>query len=167
MAKGRPPEPIFDPEQPGPLVQAAIHVDDRGRIQLPQKIIGPLDWIKRTTTTEALAVLISPGLIRLHSWQDAAPAILERRRQLIQQAAHEPNATDMLRSLEDRYKRFQIPLGARPTLTFEMILHLGISPFAPTSIYVWRVETVIELNSVSYRREQLRVSWEDLEDLPQ
>ncbi len=166
MPKGRPPDLLFDPDHLGPAIQVAAHVDDRGRLQLPRKIVGTLAWISKSSTTDALAVLTVPGVIRLHPWQDAAPAVLERRRQLIQQAAREPAALEMLRTLEDRYKRFQIPLGARPTLTSEMILHLGASPFTPTPIYVWRLENIIELTSIVYRNQPRDVNRVGLADFP-
>ena len=165
MAKGRPSDLVFDPEHPGPVVQAAVHVDDRGRLQLPKKIIENLGWISKTRTSFALAVLGEPGVVRLHSWE-MATAVVQRRRELIQQAATEPAAIDLLRALEDRYKQFQIPLGARPTLTSEMILHLGLAPFTPISIYVWRVQSVVELSSSAHRMKQLDADWDAISDLP-
>lgn len=167
MPKGRPPDLVFDPEYPGPVAQAVAYVDDRGRIQLPKKIIGGLNWIAKDRTTDALVVLTEPDVVRLRSWDDGANLVLQRRRQLIERAHSEPAAIDLLRALEDRYKRFQIPSGARPTLTTDMILHLGLSPFTPVSIYVWRILNVVELNSSAHRAKELEVDWEELGDLPE
>jgi hypothetical protein len=164
MAKGRPPDLLLDPDNPGPVVQAVVHVDERGRFQLPSKLIG--GWITKAATTYALAVLTEPGKVRLHPWDDAGELVLRKRRELIQQAATDFAAMELLRALEDRYKRFQIPLGARPTLTPEMISHLGLVPLASVPIYAWRIQNVVELNSASYRAKELEVDWEDFRELP-
>jgi hypothetical protein len=166
MPKGRPPELVLDPNNPGPAAQAAIALDERGRVQLPRKIIDPLAWISKNSTTETLAVFANPGVIRLHSWAKAAPAILEKRQQLIEHSPHEDAALEMLRALEDRYKRFQIPFGARPTLTNEMLVHLGLPLDEPSSVYVWRVNDVLEFNSIEYRNTKRDAEWDRLADLP-
>lgn len=166
MAKGRPPELVFDPAHLGPVAQAAVTVDERGRIQLPRKIVSPLTWIEKTPT-EALAVLAEPGVVRFHSWKDAAPVVLEKRSQLIDRARTEPAALELLRLLEDRYKRFQIPTGARPTLTSEMILHLKLPSDQESSIFVWRIENVLELNSIEFRNSNRNIEeLDELADLP-
>jgi hypothetical protein len=71
-----------------------------------------------------------------------------------------------LRALEDRYKRFQIPIDGRPTLSDELLVHLGLSPSESNFIYVWRVQETLEFNSVSFRNKDHDQDWEALADLP-
>jgi hypothetical protein len=164
MAKGRPVELSLDPENPGPVIQSVVYVDDRGRFQLPSRILG--GWITKSATTYALAVLTEPGKIKLHPWNEAGELVLLKRRELIQQASSDETALELLRALEDRYKRFQIPIGARPTLTSEMASHLGLAPLAPISLYAWRIQNILELHSVNLRTKELAVDWEALRGLP-
>jgi hypothetical protein len=165
MAKGRPPELFLDPGTPGPVAQSVVYVDERGRFQLPSRVLG--GWISRSSASYALAVLTELGKIRLHRWNDAGEMVLQRRRELIQQASSDDAAIEQLRALEDRYKRFQIPTDARPTLTSEMISHLGLIPAAAVPLYVWRIHEVLELNSVQYRVKELEVDWDALRELPE
>jgi hypothetical protein len=111
-------------------------------------------------------VLIEAGLIRLHPWDEQAHLVLQRRRELISRAATDSAAIEPLRALEDRYKRFQIPLSAGPTLTSEMILHLGVVPFTPVLLYAWRIGDVLELSPPAHRSKELEVDWDELSDLP-
>jgi hypothetical protein len=164
MAKGRPPELFLDPEGPGPVVQSVVSVDDRGRFQLPSRVLG--GWITKGAATFALAVLTEPGRVTLHAWKPAGSLVLQRRRELIEQASLDEATIEILRALEDRYKRFQIPISARPTLTAEMISHLGFALNNNAPLYVWRIRDIIELNSASYRVKELGVDWEVLADLP-
>jgi hypothetical protein len=137
-------------------------VDDRGRILLPSKILT--QWSPTGVPAVALAILMYPGLITFHVWQTVGHLVEEKRKNLSVRAAYEPSVLAILKALEDRYKRFQIPSDGRPTLTSEMIAHLGITP--PADVYVWRVQDVVELTSVEYRLEQLRLDYEELQDLP-
>lgn len=159
MAKGRPPELPLDPEVPGPITQTVVHIDDRGRVQLPAKFLQ--GWERPSF---ALAVLAEPGKLRLLRWVDAGPAVLAKRRELIERATRDPLTLEILRALEDRYKRLHIPADCRPTLTAEMIAHLGVSLLA--DIYAWRVDQLIDLNSRETRLKELDVEFHDLEMLP-
>jgi len=163
MPRGTPTDQLLDPENPGPVDQSVAHVDERGRIKLPAKIVGGVRWIG---VSDALAVLDVPGLIRLISWPAGGELVAQRRRELIEQAESEPALLEVLRALEDRYKRFGISPSARPTLTPEMIMHLGLLPATPVSIYVWRIADTIELNTTMHRAQGLTVDWEELGDLP-
>jgi hypothetical protein len=163
MPNGRPKELPFDPDENDSVRQSTVNLDDRGRLKIPAKIIDGASWL---VGRETLAVLTAPGLIRLHPWESAGLAVLDRRRELAERAKVEPSTFEVLRALEDRYKRFSIPRSVRPTLTNEMILHLGLTPSVPTSIYVWRIADTVELNSSIHRIQHLRDDWEELGDLP-
>ena len=167
MGKGRPPELTLDPLRPGPVVQAVATVDTRGRVQFPRKLLSRVPWLRSDASTEALAVLSHPGVVRLYSWAKAAPALLEKRDRLIQQANSDSSAVEMLRVLEDRYKRFQMPLGGRPTLTPEMVAHLGLTAQNGEHLYLWKIGDVLELNSVTYRNLDRQRDWNEFEDLPE
>jgi hypothetical protein len=143
--------------------QAVANLDARGRVKFPAKIVEGLTWLGGHDT---LAVLAVPGMIRLHPWKNAGEVVLWRRRELIERAKLEPATFEILRALDDRYKRFSIPPSLRPTLTHEMILHLGLLPSVPASIYVWRLADTLELNSASHRSQGLDTEWEEFSDLP-
>src|SRR6266498_2290493 len=114
MSRGRLTGQPFDPEDTGPIYQAVANVDDRGRVKLPAGIVEGVTWLRGHDT---LAVLAVPGLVRLHPWAIDGEAVLRRRRELSKRAKSEPATFEILRALEDRYKRFRIPPSVRPTLT--------------------------------------------------
>jgi hypothetical protein len=166
MSRGRPPDLPLDPANAGPAYQAVANIDDRGRIQLPLKIVTLMEWVSRIRACDALVVLDDPGRITLHPWANFGEQVVRRRLELIERAKIESAALEPLRALEDRYKRIRIPSGSRPTLSAEMILHLGMPLDTPSSIYMWAIAQVIELNSIAHRTKGLARDWEELADLP-
>ena len=163
MSAGRPKDLPFDPDERESVRQAAVNLDDRGRMKIPAKMVENLSWLAGRDT---LAVLSVPGIIRLHPWTPAREAVLRRRRELVERAKDESLTYEILRALEDRYKRFRIPKSVRPTLTNEMILHLGLPLSIPASIYIWRIADTVEINSSPHRIQHLVDEWEELSDLP-
>lgn len=164
--RGRPPILVLDPKRDGPIEQAVATIDDRGRLQLPQRIVGGIGWVSKEQETDALAILNEPGSIILRAWVPFGESVVERRRRFIETAASDPSELEPLRAIEDRYKRLRIPKSHRPTLQAEMLLHLGIPLLAPAAVYVWRVADALELTSVQYRLAGLSDEWEELSDLP-
>jgi len=61
MSRGRPPDLPLDPANAGPAYQAVANIDDRGRIQLPLKIVTLMEWISRIRACDALVVLDDQG----------------------------------------------------------------------------------------------------------
>lgn len=163
MLTGRPKDQPFDPDEGEPVRQSTANLDHRGRIKIPTRIAEGLNWL---AGRETLAVLSVPGIIRLLPWVPSGEAVLRRRRELADRTKVEPSTFEILRALEDRYKRFRIPQSVRPTLSNEMILHLGLTPSVPTSIYLWRIADSVELNSSAHRIQHLANEWEELSDLP-
>jgi hypothetical protein len=163
MPRGRPPYEPFDPDERSPVRQAVATVDDRGRFKLPIRISEGVEWLNGR---ETLAILRTPGVIRLRQWEIEGEAVLRRRRELIEEAKSDPALLEIVRALEDRYKRFRIPPSGRPTLTDEMLLHLSLKPSVPASIYVWCISDTIELASTDHRIVTLATRWEELDGLP-
>jgi hypothetical protein len=163
MSAGRPKDQPFDPEEKESVRQVVVSLDERGRIKLPVRITESLSWLADRDT---LAVLSTPGIIRLYPWTPAGEAVLRRRRELLERTKDEPSTYEILRALEDRYKRLKIPKSVRPTLTNEMILHLGLAPYVSTSVYLWRIADTVEINSSPHRTQHLADEWEELSDLP-
>lgn len=166
MQRGRPPEPILDDQNIGPITQTAAQIDERGRIQIPVKIAGLVDWLAPRKACDALAVLEELGLIRLYPWDKFGERVIQTRSQLIERAVTDPTALEPLRALEDRYKRVRIPVDLRLTLSSEMISHLGLTLSVPSLIYVWRVTQFLELISMPHRIKNLTIDLADLDDLP-
>lgn len=166
MPRGRPPAVMLDPGNAGPIARSVANVDIRGRVHLPGQIVAPLNWIPPGEPAEALAILDEPGRITLHSWNEYGDAVIERRRELIRDAEQDTSLLEPLQVLEGRYKRLHIPLSRRPTLTAEMVLHLGISLVSLTPLYVWRIADRIELASKAHHNQTLSVKWDQLDNLP-
>jgi hypothetical protein len=162
MAGRRPSEQPFDTENDGPVRQAVANIDNRGRVKFPARIVDGIDWL---ADQDVLAVLAEPGIINLHSWAEHGQMVLKRRRELLARANAEPATFEIVRALEDRYKRFKIPQGFRPTLTDEMLLHLGLTPAVPTSLYIWRLNHSVQINSIAFRTRTLAAEWAELSDL--
>lgn len=164
---------MLDPDNPGPVGHACVEIDDRRRFTLPTYIISQIDWLTDSRQTrEALAVLVEPGKVILHSWQLAAPLILEKRKELLHNFATSFDARDALKLLEDRYKIFTFPKlltdsnSVRPTIPLDVLFHLQIELNPKGVMHIFRVENSLELLSEKWRatfREQNR---ELLDGLP-
>ncbi len=167
MANGRPPGIALDTELPGPVAQQVVEIDRRGRLRLPNALVRSIPWLgSDAKSVDALVVLDEPGRLGFLSWEQQAPAVLDRRRELIEQTHHDDSVAEALRLLEDRYKRVAIPQDLRPTLTAEILLHLELSVGAPARVYLVRLFDRLDVLSPQYRNERLVVGSDALAGLP-
>jgi len=167
MVAGRPIGLLLDPDVPGPLSSGTAETDGRGRLRLPARLVMEVGWIPAgSEAVDALVVLSTPGQIVLYSWNDHAQPIVDKRRQLIDLCKNDSSVFGPLKALEDRYKRLRIPSDLRPTLSDEILLHLGVELNSPSLVYVWRVSNRLEISSILYRNHLLLERWDELENLP-
>jgi len=158
---------LLDPGIQGPVDQDVAEIDQRGRLQIPSRLISSITWLKkRETSSDALVILDEPGRIRLLSWENESTPILTRRKQLIENSGESSEAVEALRLLEDRYKHLIIPKDSRPTLSKEITMHLGIPDDAKAQIYIVRVFEALEILSPQYRNGYRKTISEYLSNLP-
>ena len=148
------------------VLQEIAKLDERGRIRISTKSLGTLDWLsKESSPTEALAVLEQPGQILLLPWESEYPKIQARKDELLE-AKTSADTLEALALIEDRYKKLTIPSDLRPSLSQEMLLHLGMLGTDQSYIYILRIDQRIELHSKSFRDDFRNQNPEHLKGLP-
>ena len=156
----------LNPENPGPIQHGVAHVRDRGRMQIPPHLVKGVAWLtSRQEPAEALAVFRDAGRISLHSWLKESPPILQRRDELIADAADNPEALHALEAVDDKYHRLVIPKDLRFTLTDEVVLHLGLSLEKDDTVYVVRIGDIVEIRSVPFRNQYRSRKYDLISDL--
>lgn len=148
----------LDPSVAAPVIQEPVALGKRDRLGIPYDVANGLAWLKGPYV---LGVLDEPGRILLFDWATQSPSVLSHRAQLIQSSEWE-----LLKLLEDRYRRIQIAEDYRITMTLAYILHLKLPPDANSYVHVSRIEDSIEIVSTEYRDKQLAKSCSAFPDLP-
>ncbi len=155
MANGRPPGLPLDPQNPTSAPQQAVKIGKRNRLVLPQHIAASIPWIKAEgKPIDALGIFEAPGKIVLASW-DTAALVLERRTELVEAAKTDVEAAEMLRRLEDCYRKVHIQTGLRIVLTTDWFVHLDPERGKLTHVYVARTAGVLQILSPAYRNMEL------------
>lgn len=167
MPAGRPQGRSLDPDLKSPVVQGVMEIDARGRGGFPSHLLSQLTWFSLPRkATQALAVLSEPGFAMIEPWDPGGVKVLERRAEFIQAGRNDPVALQVLRKLENRYKRMEILADNRVTFPPEMILHLDMPDVGGGKLFLFVAEDRIELMAKSYRERLFNIDDSAFDDLP-
>lgn len=166
MAKrGRPPGWMLDHDQPGPVHREALWIDARGRMTIPAVARERTSWLADGGQKLTLFVCEDPGRIKILPWDPYGHRVFQRRRELL---TLEPTSEvlEAILEIEDRYLRQSIETGGRVNLSEMALTHLEIRADLPTYAILVCISDVVEIWSVTYRRNRRKATLDILDDLP-
>jgi hypothetical protein len=163
MPRGRPKTRSLDGANNSPVAEEVVPVDRKGRIGIPTAVVRGVAWLSatRTTSIDSLAVFDEPGTMYLHAWDSQAERVLVRQRELVAQGDLE-----VLRLLQDRYRRIPISSESRFVLTNTDALHFGITFETKSHLYVASLGPVVRFSSPSVRDREILDSAQMFEGMP-
>jgi len=111
-------------------------------------------------------VLVEPGRLSLRQWATSGPQIVARYEQL--SSSSDDDDLEVLRLIQDRYRRLPIPKDRRPYLGDEALQHLGLPTTrgVKSPVYVAVYPDRIDVLGSTYREERLVSGDPSLDDLP-
>jgi DNA-binding transcriptional regulator/RsmH inhibitor MraZ len=149
--------------EPSAISQEVRPIDARGRLTIPLRLLERLSWATKAGT-DYLAVLDTPGCIRILPWAAAAERVLERREALA--ARQDAEGLEAVRALDDRYLRLKIDASGRVVLTMPFLVHLDDQIDRIQAVYLIRRIDELEIWSVGFRNRRLLMAIAELDDLP-
>jgi hypothetical protein len=165
----RPPETWVDPQGPGTVYVELIDVqpahDAAGpRVHIPRPGRDCVAWLKGGSGVDALVELAEPGRIRLLPWQPFGDRLIERRRELSQNA--EASDIEELVFLTERFRRVHIERGGRLPFHDRELVHLGLGPSTGWLTLLLCMPQRVEFWNEEFRRQwrqrtRHRPPWED------
>lgn len=155
----RVPETWVDPKGPGSayveLIDTQPASDAAGPlVYIPRKGRDCVAWLTGDAAVAALVELAEPGRIRLLPWHPFGDRVVERRRELGQQAAGGGPDAEELVFLTERFRRVHIEKSGRFPLHDRELVHLGLGP--PTG---WLVLLVCTRQRLELWNEEFRRQW--------
>lgn len=153
MRKGRPPAWLLDPSDEGATRQDVADVDDRGRLTIPLRLLEDFPGIDARGAGQVLIETLVPGAAVLRDWSTSGEEVLKRRRALVSEPTGE-NA-DLVRALDDAFRRGRLDAGGRLTLPPPVVGHLSGS-FRVRGLFVVRHPDRLDLWSRNYRAARLK-----------
>jgi hypothetical protein len=109
----------------------------------------------------ALGIFNEPGRIKLVSWQGFSGSVIQRRREMVA-----VGNLEVVKELDDRYRRLEIPSDMRVSLGESSLVHLGVAGESGARLYVYRVGDVFLVESARFRDQRVAGSIPELADLP-